>query len=192
MARGRWMLISFLPSSLSTAFCSPELKPRASAHRKLGLPTVNIIKTSFSCVVHGPTWSNLTLLGYLSLCDLPRGAVLTVKMSHHAHLLDSWGTDLLREVWFGKDGPGFMWFAVENISKLIFSSALVNNLGWSPDNGKASNQSSYLWVGDHFAPRDFWFYEAQTFQMSLTWTLSTGGRLSFEAKESKHNPSWLL
>lgn len=69
---------------------------------------------------------------------------MTVKMSHHAHLLDSWGTDLLREVWFGKDGPGFMWFAVENISKLIFSSALVNNLGWSPDNGKASNQSSYL------------------------------------------------
>lgn len=147
MARGQGMHICFLPSSLFTAFCSPELKPRASAYRKLGLSTVNIIKTNFSRVVRGPTWSNLSLLGYLSLRDLPGGAVVTVKMHHHAHLIDSWGTDLLREAWFGKDGPGCMWFAVENVSTLIFSSPLVNNPGWSPDNGKAGGQSEFLPVG---------------------------------------------
>lgn len=64
-------------------------------------------------------------------------------------------------------GPGCMWFAMENISKLIFSSALVNNPGWSPANGKAGNQSSYLWVGDYFAPRDLWFYEAQTSDLNF-------------------------
>lgn len=144
MARRQWMHTCFLPSSLSAAFCSPELKPRASAHRKLGLSTVNIIKTSSSHIVHGPTWSNLSLLGYMSLRDLPRGAVLTVKMNHHTLLIDSHGTDLLREAWFGRGGPGCMWFAMENICKLIFSSALVNNPGWCPANGKAGNQSSYL------------------------------------------------